>query len=55
MAEIKADGLVLIGQFPLEDLDFVVDPVDGKLIGNPEDGGEHMRDIPVMTIVLNGR
>jgi predicted aspartyl protease len=36
---------VLIGQIPLEALDFVVDPVNRKLIGNPEHGGEHMADI----------
>ncbi len=33
---------VLIGQIPLENLDLVVDPRGGKLIGNPEHGGEHM-------------
>ena len=35
---------VLIGQVPLELLDWVVDPVGGKLIGNPDHGGEHMID-----------
>jgi predicted aspartyl protease len=33
---------VLVGQIPLENLDLVVDPRGGKLIGNPEHGGEHM-------------
>jgi hypothetical protein len=33
---------VLIGQIPLETLDFVVDPVGQKLIGNPAHGGEHI-------------
>jgi predicted aspartyl protease len=33
---------VLIGQVPLELLDFVVDPVGQQLIGNPQHGGEHM-------------
>lgn len=33
---------VLIGQVPLELVDFVVDPVGQRLIGNPEHGGEHM-------------
>lgn len=32
----------LIGQIPLEFLDFVIDPRSQKLIGNPEHGGEHM-------------
>jgi predicted aspartyl protease len=32
----------LIGQIPLELLDFVVDPRGQRLIGNPEHGGEHM-------------
>lgn len=32
----------LIGQIPLEMLDFVVDPRGQKLIGNPEHGGEHV-------------
>jgi len=33
---------VLIGQVPLELLDFVVDPVGQRLMGNPLHGGEHM-------------
>jgi hypothetical protein len=36
---------VLIGQVPLELLDFVVDPRGQKLIGNPEHGGEQMIEI----------
>ena len=36
---------VLIGQVPLELLDFVVDPARQRLIGNPEHGGEHMMDM----------
>ena len=35
---------VLIGQVPLELLDWVVDPVNQRLIGNPEHGGQHMID-----------
>ena len=35
----------LIGQVPLELLDFVVDPSGQKLIGNPEHGGQHMIDL----------
>lgn len=37
------DGVsALIGQIPLENLDFVVDPRNQKLIGNPRHGGEQM-------------
>jgi predicted aspartyl protease len=36
---------VLIGQLPLEVLDFVVDSAGQKLIGNPEHGGEQMIDM----------
>ena len=36
---------VLIGQIPLEMLDFVVDPVGQRLIGNPAHNGEHMVDL----------
>jgi predicted aspartyl protease len=37
------DGVpVLIGQIPLERLDFVVDPTRRLLIGNPAHGGEHV-------------
>lgn len=32
----------LIGQIPLEMLDFVDDPRGQRLIGNPEHGGEHV-------------
>lgn len=40
------DGVpVLIGQIPLEHLDFVVDPVGRRLIGNPAHGGEHMHEL----------
>lgn len=35
----------LIGQIPLEVLDWVVDPKGQKLIGNPEHGGEEMFDM----------
>jgi len=40
--ELPDDCPVLIGQVPLELLDFVVDPTGRKLIGNPEHGGEQM-------------
>lgn len=45
VAEIPDDCPMLIGQVPLELLDFVVDPVGQRLIGNPEHGGEHMIDL----------
>ncbi len=45
VAELPDDCPVLIGQVPLELLDFVVDPARRCLIGNPEHGGEHMMDM----------
>jgi predicted aspartyl protease len=36
---------VLIGQLPLEHLDFVIDLRDRKLIGNPAHGGEHIYEL----------
>jgi predicted aspartyl protease len=45
VTEIPDDCPVLIGQVPLELLDFVVDPVNQRLIGNPEHGGEQMIDM----------
>ena len=41
-AEIPDDCPVLIGQIPLELLDFIVDPVGQRLLGNPNHGGEQM-------------
>jgi predicted aspartyl protease len=43
--EIPDDCPVLIGQIPLELLDFVVDPIGQRLIGNPDHGGEDMIDM----------
>ncbi len=40
--EVPDDCPVLIGQVPLELLDWVVDPVGQRLIGNPAHGGEQM-------------
>jgi hypothetical protein len=41
-----ADGFsVVIGQVPLELMDWVVDPKGQRLIGNPEHGGVQMIDI----------
>lgn len=40
------DGVpALVGQLPLEALDFVVDPVNQKVIGNPAHGGEQIYDL----------
>lgn len=40
------DGVpALIGQLPLEHLDFVVDPKSRTLIGNPAHGGEHVYEL----------
>ena len=43
--EIPDDCPTLIGQIPLEGLDFVIDPVGQKLIGNPAHGGEHIIEL----------
>lgn len=45
VCEVPDDCPVLIGQVPLEILDFVVDPVGQRLIGNPEHGGEQMIEL----------
>ena len=42
--ELPDECPVLIGQIPLEDLDFVVDPVGRRLIGNPAHGGVAMHE-----------
>ncbi|HUY35230.1 MAG TPA: aspartyl protease family protein [Pirellulales bacterium] len=42
--EVPDNVPTLIGQVPLELLDFVVDPGARKLIGNPEHGGQFMHD-----------
>jgi clan AA aspartic protease len=40
------DGVpVLIGQIPLEHLDFVIDARNRTLIGNPAHGGEHVYEL----------
>jgi len=43
--ELPDENPVLIGRVPLELLDFVVDPVGQRLIGNPEHGGEQMFEV----------
>ena len=45
VCEVAADCPPLIGQIPLEALDFVVDPAAQRLIGNPDHHGEHMIDV----------
>jgi predicted aspartyl protease len=45
VAAIPGECPVLIGQIPLESLDFVVDPIHQRLLGNPDHGGEHMIDL----------
>jgi predicted aspartyl protease len=45
VSELPDECPVLIGQVPLEILDFVVDPVGQRLIGNPAHGGEQMIEI----------
>ena len=36
---------VRIGRIPLAMLDFMIDPVGQRLIGNPEHGGEHQVEL----------
>lgn len=43
--EVPDNVPVLIGQIPLEYLDFVIDPRAQKLIGNPAHGGEHVLEL----------
>jgi predicted aspartyl protease len=43
--EIPDECPVLIGQLPLEGLDFVVDLINQRLIGNPAHGGEHILEL----------
>ena len=45
VSELPEDCPVLIGQVPLELMDWVVDAKGQRLIGNPEHGGEWMSDL----------
>jgi len=45
VGEIDDSFPVLIGQIPLESLDWVVDPARQRLIGNPDHGGEHIMEV----------
>lgn len=42
VAEVPDGTPVLIGQMPLEHMDFVIDMSKHQLVGNPEHGGEWM-------------
>jgi predicted aspartyl protease len=43
--EVSDDTPVLVGQIPLEALDYVIDLRARRLVGNPEHGGEWMYDL----------
>jgi predicted aspartyl protease len=45
VTELPDGSPVLIGQVPLELMDWVVDPVGQRLVGNPDHGGEEMIDL----------
>lgn len=45
VVEVPDDCPVLVGQIPLEALDFVIDPIGQQLIGNPAHGGEHIIEL----------
>ena len=45
VAEVAEGCPVLIGQVPLELMDFVVDPGKKCLVGNPAHGGEHLIEL----------
>ena len=46
VAGVSDDVPVIIGQLPLDAMDWVVDMKGHMLIGNPKHGGEEMVDIP---------
>jgi predicted aspartyl protease len=45
VSEVADDCPVLIGQAPLELMDFVVDPARRQLVGNPAHGGEQLLEL----------
>ena len=45
VTEVADECPVLIGQVPLELMDFIVDPVRQRLIGNPAHGGEQLMEL----------
>jgi predicted aspartyl protease len=44
VAELPDGSPALLGQLPLEQLDFWIDMAHQKLVGNPEHGGQWMMD-----------
>jgi predicted aspartyl protease len=42
VAEVPGDFSIIIGQVPLELMDWIVDARGQRLVGNPAHGGEHM-------------
>lgn len=45
VTEVADECPVLIGQVPLELMDFVVDPTRRQLVGNPAHGGEQLIEL----------
>ena len=45
VSEVPDTCPVLIGYLPLESMDFVVDPGNQRLIGNPEHGGQEVIEL----------
>jgi predicted aspartyl protease len=45
VVEVPEGNPVLIGQIPLEAMDWVIDMRAHKLIGNPAHGGEHIIEL----------
>jgi predicted aspartyl protease len=45
VTELPDGAPVLIGQIPLEAMDFVIDMPSRRLVGNPEHGGEHVIEL----------
>jgi clan AA aspartic protease len=42
---LPEDTQALLGQLPLEAMDFWVDPTNQRLVGNPEHGGQWMAEV----------
>ena len=45
VSEVHDESPVLLGQMALEGLDMIVDPVNHRLLGNPDHHGEQMIDL----------
>jgi predicted aspartyl protease len=45
VSELPDDCPVLVGQLALEAMDYVIDPVNQRVIGNPEHNGEWISDL----------